>query len=308
MADDNRLTLLCRECGAQFQRENGMGRKPTYCPPCGLNARRRSGREWARKTAVEQRVEPRMSGVCVDCSSSFVRQSKFGRFPDRCPGCGAARMAAITSRRHAFHNAKRSKASREQHERESCWSTCHGCGRLLFREFGKRYRRWCLRCEKARSLQRLRDATASRLPYMIACIDCSMLAPSCFKTRRLRCDACAKKRHRHTARRWVTNNPDRRREQYRRRGHIRRARRAAVESERFNSFDIFVRDRWICGICRKKISPRLRFPHPMSVSLDHIIPFAEGGPHTRANCRATHLGCNSRRQHRGGGEQLALIG
>ncbi|WP_432050298.1 HNH endonuclease [Verrucosispora sp. NA02020] len=68
------------------------------------------------------------------------------------------------------------------------------------------------------------------------------------------------------------------------------------------------RDGWCCGICQNPIDPTLRAPHPKSQSLDHVIPLAEGGPHTYANTRISHLRCNVLRQHRGGGEQLALIG
>lgn len=95
----------------------------------------------------------------------------------------------------------------------------------------------------------------------------------------------------------------------RRRGHkLRESRMAAVESEVFPRAEIFERDGWRCGICRKRINPKLSHPHPLSASLDHVVPVVEGGGHTRANCRASHLRCNLRRRHFGGGEQLALIG
>lgn len=81
-----------------------------------------------------------------------------------------------------------------------------------------------------------------------------------------------------------------------------------ADSESFNPTEIYERDRWTCGICRKRINRKLRYPDPMCASLDHVVPLSEGGPHTRANTRASHLRCNITRQHYGGGEQLALIG
>lgn len=51
----------------------------------------------------------------------------------------------------------------------------------------------------------------------------------------------------------------------------------------------------------------VRFPDPKSPSIDHVVPLAEGGTHDPANLRLTHLGCNARRQARGGNEQLALV-
>lgn len=60
------------------------------------------------------------------------------------------------------------------------------------------------------------------------------------------------------------------------------------------------RDRGVCGICRKPVAPAER-------SIDHILPLAEGGLHSYANTRLTHLRCNVRRQHRGIA-QLRLVG
>lgn len=87
----------------------------------------------------------------------------------------------------------------------------------------------------------------------------------------------------------------------------RRARLAGVEVEKFNHVDVFERDGWRC-FCGKKVDPRRRFPDPLSVSLDHVIPVSEGGGHTRANTRCSHLTCNVRRGAGGGGEQLRLVG
>lgn len=89
---------------------------------------------------------------------------------------------------------------------------------------------------------------------------------------------------------------------------IRRATLATVERERFTEQEIYERDRWRCGICRKTVSRTLTWPHPKSASLDHVVPLSEGGGHTRANVRLSHLRCNISRNNRGGGEQLALLG
>lgn len=92
-------------------------------------------------------------------------------------------------------------------------------------------------------------------------------------------------------------------------------RRAAmrIEAETFAPEEIFERDGWRCQIpgCSQR-SRRIRqdktFPHPLSPSIDHIIPVSEGGHHLRTNVRAAHFGCNSGRGNRGGNDQLLLIG
>ncbi len=55
------------------------------------------------------------------------------------------------------------------------------------------------------------------------------------------------------------------------------------------------RDRWICGICRKRIGKTYKYPHLRSPSIDHIVPLSHGGSDTALNKRAAHLGCNMAR-------------
>lgn len=112
---------------------------------------------------------------------------------------------------------------------------------------------------------------------------------------------------RERSRRWVKDNPEKAREVSRSAQHRRRAVKVSATAERFHPIEIFDRDRWRCGICGKGISKALAYPDPMSVSLDHIVPLARGGDHTRANTQAAHLRCNLRK-HCGGVDQLKLIG
>ena len=88
---------------------------------------------------------------------------------------------------------------------------------------------------------------------------------------------------------------------------LRRARERGVVIEQFSRKDIFERDGWRCGICGKAIRRGLKHPHPLSASLDHIIPLAVGGSHTKANVQATHLRCNIVKKAKDGG-QLRLAG
>lgn len=77
--------------------------------------------------------------------------------------------------------------------------------------------------------------------------------------------------------------------------HKRRARIRGVKSERVRPLEIFKRDMWLCGICGGKIDKTLKYPHLMSVSLDHIKALANGGTHTKDNVQAAHFLCNSRK-------------
>lgn len=125
------------------------------------------------------------------------------------------------------------------------------------------------------------------------CTECQGPLPLGSPISRRFCAACALARQRDRGRQAV---------------HRRRVAMTGASSERFASIDIFERDGWRCGICRKPVDASLQWPDPMSPSLDHVVPVACGGAHTRANVRLTHLTCNTARGMRGGNEQLALIG
>lgn len=57
--------------------------------------------------------------------------------------------------------------------------------------------------------------------------------------------------------------------------------------------DVMERDGNRCALCEGLIDQSLRFPHPMSRSVDHIVPLSVGGTHTFDNVQAAHLGCNT---------------
>ena len=49
----------------------------------------------------------------------------------------------------------------------------------------------------------------------------------------------------------------------------------------------------VCGICGKPVDFKLRFPHPLSPCIDHIIPVAKGGhPSDLGNMQLAHMTCN----------------
>lgn len=49
----------------------------------------------------------------------------------------------------------------------------------------------------------------------------------------------------------------------------------------------------VCAICGQLVDKSLKFPNPLSPSIDHIIPIAKGGhPADLENLQLTHLKCN----------------
>lgn len=89
--------------------------------------------------------------------------------------------------------------------------------------------------------------------------------------------------------------------------HRRRAIERGAEAESIDPRRIYERDRWRCGLCRRKVNSELSYPHPMSASIDHVLPIGCGGGHTKANVQLAHLKCNHDKSD-GGWQQLALVG
>lgn len=94
----------------------------------------------------------------------------------------------------------------------------------------------------------------------------------------------------------------------RRAGNARRraAERGAMHV-RYSRNAIFERDAWRCHLCRRKTDRTKTVPHPKAPTIDHLVPLVEGGADAAANVATACFLCNSKRGHRGGGEQLALM-
>ncbi|WP_308424770.1 HNH endonuclease [Longimycelium tulufanense] len=97
------------------------------------------------------------------------------------------------------------------------------------------------------------------------------------------------------------------RERWQQANRRRRALKRRVGSEPYTLAEIVVRDNSRCGLCGRKVRLSYKAPHPLSPTIDHVVPLAAGGDDTRANVQLAHFGCNSRKGT-GGSQQLALIG
>lgn len=89
-------------------------------------------------------------------------------------------------------------------------------------------------------------------------------------------------------RRYKSRNPDKRRDDYQRR----RALKAQVSFGKIDLAELWELQGGACGICGTQLDRELRWPDPLSPSIDHIIPLSKGGPHSQDNVRWTCLVCN----------------
>jgi len=86
-----------------------------------------------------------------------------------------------------------------------------------------------------------------------------------------------------------------------------RAMRRAAFVKKVDREKVFKSDGYKCHICGRRTDPALKFPHPRSPTIDHLIPLARGGKHEPENCRTACFQCNSRKSDGGGGDQFALF-
>jgi hypothetical protein len=139
---------------------------------------------------------------------------------------------------------------------------------------------------------------------MLPCSRCKSLTPSMWKRRQL-CPACLD----------IANREKKR--QHKRlygRNHRSRARHHGVQYQSVPVKQIYERDNYTCQICLKKCLPKAMLSkqtgkiHPMSPTIDHIVPMCRGGDHVEANLQTACFRCNTAKGSKGGGQlRLAIL-
>lgn len=138
-------------------------------------------------------------------------------------------------------------------------------------------------------------------PLLNECRDCGTVVSKWQQ----RCQTCRVKARVAAARR-VKNSPA-----YRVWKKANRARRRALErgawAERFDPVEVLARDGWRCHICGARTPAKLRGSYDdRAPELDHIVPLASGGEHSRMNTACACRKCNITKGSRPMG-QLRLL-
>lgn len=301
MTETSTITLTCAGCGTEIYRKQAGGRPPTRCDACKKAYVKACNRTAYLKS--REGVAVATDFTCADCRQVFPRTRYRGRAEFLCPGCRDARHKVTK----ANDNKRTALIRQARFETDGRWRACEGCGgRLQCGRVGRPYR-WCPPCWLAVRKVREYEPRSLWVPYR--CLDCpTMIKPGYHKRGKLRCTPCRARREKVVTLAWIQANKELYLEIQRAAGHRRRARLRGVGYEFFKNREIFDRDGWRCGICRRRISRRLRYPNPMAVSLDHKVPVVKGGPHSRSNTQASHAHCNNRKRARVApiGEQIPL--
>lgn len=283
--------LVCAQCGQEFR----AGRKSQkYCShACAYAARRTvTGQqrtcEFCGKPFVTRRRGQKL------CSTECEKKRRQRR-PRICKNCGIEfvpkRADAVTfcSRDCAFdYRAKLAEERRrllEEERRKQRIKTCKHCGK----EFeGVAQQVYC----SAECRYRASYVPARERNEFVAkqCKHCGKIFTTNFyaEAREFCSKECAKRHMRRNSK-------------ARRRVRLRRQYVAPVSLA-----EIYKRDGGICQLCGKKVSLRYKAPHPLSATLDHIIPLSRGGTHEPKNVQLAHWICNVKRGT-GGSVQLRIM-
>ena len=55
---------------------------------------------------------------------------------------------------------------------------------------------------------------------------------------------------------------------------------------------VLARDQWRCYLCQRDIDRTVKWPHPMSGTIDHVVPYSVSQNNHPDNLRAAHWHCN----------------
>jgi len=203
------------------------------------------------------------SYICKYCGEPFIPKAA-----DRTTFC--SRDCAFKYK--AEQKAKRLKEREIQKEKEHK-RICVVCGKPFTSKTNQKYcSKKCLK-EKERIRARQQAKEKYQIKEPLICKECGKpFIPEYPSKRRNFCsDDCAKKYKARLHAIYRKSNKGRIRKFKER--HKRRANINKVKYENINPLEVYESHNWICGICGKKINPKLKCPHPMSASIDHMIMF-----------------------------------
>lgn len=248
-------------------------RAPSSCERCGavvLAPRRGAVTRWcspqcARGTVVPQAQRRVPSATCAHCATVFQPKGR-----DRMTYCSRACSFAAKAAAPKFCKVE--------------FPTCRVCARPFAARHGALLCSDKCRKADAAALERAAVRREPRPPQACLCCGREFVAEI---GRGKATTVCS-----HKCRRRLDGQ--RERAAGRRGTHRSRARRAGVAYEPFPAREVLARDGWWCQLCGVKTPARLRgTTDPRAPELDHIIPIAAGGAHTRLNTQCACRACNS---------------
>lgn len=253
MSGDTRLAS-CAQCGAPFA-VNRRGRPQKFCRvQCG----------WAFHSAKRPKAT-RPVVECAHCGKPFQR---FNALNTLCSN--ACKVAA--------YKARNPDLAAESRERERKAARASAKVLALIAKERRLYRRW------SREAKRRQNEKTHR-----PCLDCGATMP--VERWVVRCQPCRAEAKRRAVSNYKASPSGRAMKaacKARRRSRLKQS-----KIEAFDPFEIFARDGWHCHMCGCKTPKSLRGTFEDNApELDHLVPLAAGGEHSRRNTACSCRKCN----------------
>lgn len=272
---------VCKHCGKDISEKQ---KKQVFCSKQCAN-------EYNVKSPNHAANNRKNIWTCKRCGKEFYAPK------DRSTYC---------SRECAFAYRKEHKAP------EFCrvyFKTCDICGRLFTDKRKPTKHSLCSKECRGEHHRRYTRACYRRIcAKEYVCVVCGVtFTPEYGDKRRSFCsDVCRVKKEARDRSEHRKKNPDLRR----RWNHKRRALKRNAFVEPVNLSTLFDRDAGRCKICGRKLNLIRKVPHPLSATIDHIVPLCLGGLHEYKNTQLVCFGCNSKKggSFADGGDQLLLFG
>ncbi|MFE7899186.1 HNH endonuclease [Streptomyces sp. NPDC057424] len=213
------------------------------------------------------------SGTCEECGYEFWAEPR-GRLPRRCP-------AHSDGYKRCSSCGKRCRPRQGNDRCAACLTdACGECGSAI---------RWPQKsfCSEECKL-------ASRRRTLIQCKGCGVDIRDPAGAQSYCTVACRRRTYRRL-KPDVANGPRKPRPWDEKRKASSKRRRAQIYTTQVDEIEpgkVFDRDGWTCYLCGEDVDRLLRYPDPMSASLDHVVALSRGGTHTWDNVACSHLRCN----------------
>ena len=326
----NQPKMPCSKCGSPTGYRAGDGRNPKSpkCRPCLRIAEHGSRSGNCIADGCDQQIGKGSRGMCRKHYKAWDYQRPPADESERCSVEGCTRRAHLKKTHMCYpHHSTEFRRQRtangiprsRERSRKSKQINCERCGREHWVESSSPTRFCSLTCaqNKGKSCSlviytgpRHRNTKTNKNPIpkrsgTLKSGQCRACA-SWFITFNMDV-TCSAKCQRYWKKRSPAALEQKRMSRDRRRARKRDAFVAPVWRKK-----VYAADGYRCHLCNRKCKdkfsylPNSQVPHPLSPTLDHVIPLAKGGTHEPSNCRTACYECNNRKGDRGGGEQFAL--
>lgn len=292
------MHLTCEQCGNEFKPGRNRGTKQRFCSEECQRLWWKQHRDQKRRyiyicqnCGKEYTAKERNRNQCCSRECGWELRSKRAIVEKKCLSCGQVFEGRKSGSDYCSDECRQRGIER----------TCKVCGFTFYGYTGAVY---CSReCELKFYREQFREhkkalgRNSGRIENIV-CKECGkQFEHQVYNQIPEFCSHDCARQH------WRRNNPENYRIMKAKEHHKRRANKYANGPiDTIDPMSVFARDGWVCGICGKKVKQHLKFPHPMSASLDHIRPLADGGTHTFDNVQLAHLLCNSLKGASGGGQ------